>query len=135
MSDEIKSPEKPFEYPMMPVFDMGIGRELGSLDSRLARVEHDIQRLDAKTDIIYGKLDAKIEAVDRRVDKCLLAINRMDERIKSLADAHKADFQHLAEAHKADFQHLSDSIKSTRTLTLGILAAVIAGFILQFFFK
>ncbi len=71
MSDEVK--DKTFEFPMMPIFGVDLGRELGSLDSRLSRVENDIQ-----------KLDAKIDAVDSRVDKCAGVITRMDERVKSL---------------------------------------------------
>ncbi len=80
MSDEVRAGEKTFEMPMMPVYGIEIGRELGALDSRLTRVENDIQ-----------KLAAKIDVVDGRVDKCLIAINRMYERITALADGQKSD--------------------------------------------
>ena len=87
MSDENKTKEKTFEFPMMPIFGLDLGRELGSIDSRLTRVENDVQKLDAKIDIVEARLTAKIEAVDGRVDKCLMAINRLDERTKNLSMA------------------------------------------------
>jgi hypothetical protein len=76
--------EKPFDLgPILPMFGAGIdlGERLGSVDSRLNRVERDIQVLDVKIE----RLDAKIDAVDGRVDKCLVAINRLDERTKHLS--------------------------------------------------
>ncbi len=91
---------------MVPFFGLDLARELGSIDSRLTRVENDI--VEVKRDI---------KAVDERVDKCLVAINR------------------LADAQKADFRYLSDAVRSTRTLMAGLWVTVIGGFILQFFFK
>ena len=74
MSDENR-PKDPrgYEIPMLPIYGLDLGRELGALDSRLARVEYDIVEL---------KRDLK--SVDGRVDKCLVAINRLGERTRSL---------------------------------------------------
>ena len=109
MSDENKTKEKTFEFPMMPIYGLDLGRELGSIDARLNQLEsdnreikRDIKELDAKFAAMVGELDAKltamigdgdarltdkIEAVDGRVDKCLMAINRLDERTKNLSMA------------------------------------------------
>jgi flagellar capping protein FliD len=88
MSAEFAHKENNYEIPMMPVFDMGIGRELGSLDSRLARVETDVQKLDAKIDAVEAKLSAKIDAIDAKfeskTDKMAYQLNRLDERTKSM---------------------------------------------------
>jgi prolyl-tRNA synthetase len=124
VSNEVPPKEKNVKYPMMPVFDLGIGRELGSLDSRLARVENDIQvlgakieKLDDKIDVVEARLSTKIEAgdaklaekieaVNDRVNGCLVAINR------------------LAAGHKF-----------TQATLIGLWVAVIAGIILQLFIK
>jgi hypothetical protein len=60
-----------------------------------------------------------------------VAINRMDERMKAMDER----ITTMADGHKADFQHLADAIKSDRTLLYAILAAVVAGFFLQYFGK
>jgi predicted nucleic acid-binding Zn-ribbon protein len=131
VSDEIKSKEKAFEFPMMPIFGVDLGERLGDLAAGQRQLSADIQKLEARMDKLEAKIDAvdakltaKIDAVDARVDKCLVAISRLDERMTSMADA-----------HKADFQHVSDAIKSDRTLMYAILAAVVAGFFLQYFAK
>ena len=67
------------------------------------------RKLDAAIDIVEARLIAKIEALGGRVDKCLMAINRLDERTKNL--------------------------ESKLGLSGAALAAVIAGIVLQFFFK
>ncbi|MDR1044890.1 MAG: hypothetical protein LBP33_07205 [Candidatus Adiutrix sp.] len=95
MSDEPRNKDKTFDFPMMPIYGLDLGRELGSLDSRLGRVENDIQ-----------KLDAKIDNVDGRVNKCLVAIHRLDERSRN-----------------------------TNFMLGGTLVAVLAGIVLQLFFK
>jgi hypothetical protein len=124
----MKSTEKNFEVPLVPYFGIDLARELGSMDSRLTRVENDIQKLDAKVDIVYGKLDAKIDSVDGRVDRCLVSINRMDERIISME-------KRMDERINSMEKHLGGRLDSHRTLMFSILATVIGGFILQFFFK
>ncbi len=131
MSDESKPKEKTFEFPMMPIFGVDLGERLGSLDARQKQMGTDLQKMDAsldsgiqklnaridklesKIEAVDAKLTAKIEAVDGRVDKCLLAINRLDERLISLAESRKSD----------------------HNLLIGLWVTVIAGFILQFFFK
>lgn len=117
MSSESTTKEKTFEMPMVPFFSLDLAREVGSMDSRLARVENDIQKLDSKIDVVDAKLTAKIEAVDNRVDKCLVAINRMDERINAM-DA-----------------RLTGRINSLSAMMAGLWVTVIAGIVLQFFFK
>ena len=118
MSDETKYKERAFEFPMMPIFGVDLGERLGSMDARLSRVETDIQILDAK----IQKLDAKIDTVDGRVDKCLIAINRLDERMVAMekrTDERAGSIEKRLDSHRA--------------LMLGILAAVVAGIILQYF--
>ncbi len=84
MSDEIKSKEKSFEFPMMPLFGLDLGRELGALDARLARVENDIVEIKHDIKALDDRLRRDIKLVDDRVDRCLVAINRIDERMKNL---------------------------------------------------
>lgn len=107
MSNEIKRSDMPnYEPPPFWTIDLGErwGRELGSIDSRLTRVENDILKLDAKIDKLDAKVDAKIDEVNGRLDKCLIAMNRMDERWAS-----------------------------TRAVMFGLFVSVLAGIILLFF--
>ncbi len=139
MSDEIKPKDKTFEFPMMPIFGVDLGRELGSIDSRLNRMENDIlevkrdikavdAKLTAKIDAVEAKLEAKIDAVDAKLtakidavdakfeaktDKMAYALNRLDERTKNL----------------------DSKISLSIGLTGAILAAVVAGIFLQYFAK
>ena len=101
MSDDPKSKEKSYDFPMVPIFGLDLGRDLGSMDSRLTRVENDIQevkrdiksldtKFDAKIDALEARLNARftatddrIDVVDKRVDKCLVAINRIGERTRN----------------------------------------------------
>lgn len=73
-SKNTKAPRNPKFNPFWGL-DLGErwGRELGSIDSRLTRLESDVQ-----------KLDLKVDMVDGRVDKCLVAINHLDERFNSM---------------------------------------------------
>ncbi len=73
MSDESKSKEKTFEFPMMPIFGLDLGRELGSIDARLIQLENDNREI--KRDI--KELDAK-------TDKMGHALHRLDERTKTM---------------------------------------------------
>ena len=107
MSDDIRPKEKTFEFPMMPIFGVDLGERLGEFAAGQKQMRGDVQELKAE----IHELKAEIKAVDGRVDKCLVAINRLDERMNALADGRKSD----------------------RNLLFGILAAVIAGFISQYF--
>ncbi|MDR2945178.1 MAG: hypothetical protein LBV79_00300 [Candidatus Adiutrix sp.] len=121
MSDESKKPEafSPKTPSFTPFWGLDLARELGSLDSRLGRVENDIQKMDAKIDVVEYRLTAKIEAVDARVDKCLVAINRLDERMVAM--------------EKRFDDRLTAISKTTHTFGAAVLAAVLAGIILQYF--
>lgn len=85
MSDDNK-PKEParYEIPMMPIYGLDLGRELGSLDSRLARVESDVLELKRDQKEMEARLTGDIKTVDARVDKCLVAINRLDEHTRNL---------------------------------------------------
>ena len=109
---------------MMPIYGLDLGKELGSIDARLAQHDKEFTKIEARLDALDAKFEAKIDAldakfetkinaldtkiglVDARVDKCLVAINRLDERTKNLS-----------------------------LTTGGILAAVVAGLVLQFLFR
>ncbi|MDR2947500.1 MAG: hypothetical protein LBV79_12255 [Candidatus Adiutrix sp.] len=122
MSDEIRDKDKnKFEFPMMPIYGVDLGRELGDLaagqrqlNARMDKLEDKIDaveaRLTAKIDAVDARLTDKIEAVDSRVDKCLVAINRLDERTQSQG-------------------------RALWGFGIAIFAAVIAGIILQYFDK
>ncbi len=114
MSDDLKSTEKPFEFPMMPIFGVDLGERLGELAAGQKQTKSDIQELkaeikaldakfeakiealDAKLEAKTDKLEAKIEALDAKLDdktdkleaktdKMAYAINRLDERTKHLS--------------------------------------------------
>ncbi len=122
MNDVNKSSDKPFEFPMMPIFGVDLGERLGSMDARLTRVE---------TDVMEIKRD--IKTLDDRVDKCLVAVNRMDERLTAVDGRLAAAERHLSGRLDSVERHLSGRLNSMRAMIIGLYVAVAAGFILQYF--
>ncbi len=76
MSDESKSTT--FEFPMMPIFGVDLGRELGELAAGQRQIEARMDKLEAKIDAVDAKFEAK-------TDKMAYTLHRLDERSKHLA--------------------------------------------------
>jgi hypothetical protein len=102
----MKPMEKPFEYPMMPIFGLDLGERLGELAAGQRQMEARLDRLETKIDAVDAKFEAK-------TDKMAYTLHRLDERTKSL----------------------ESKIGLSIGLSGAVLAAVLAGIILQFFFK
>lgn len=169
MSDDIKRTAETFqEHPFNPFLGLDIGerwgRELGSIDSRLIRIENDGLKLDSKVDVVEARLISKIDSVEVRLnDKIDVVEARLNDKIDALdakLDAVEAKLNDKIDALEAKLSDkieavdkrvdkllnavirlderinaLEDSRKSDRALMIGMWATVAAGIILQFFLK
>ncbi len=79
------------------------------LGERLGEFAAGQRQMEARLD----RLETRIDALDAKTDKMAYALNRLDERTK----------------------HLESKFNLSIGLSGAILAAVIAGIVLQFFFK
>lgn len=84
MSDESKS-TKTFEFPMMPILGLDVGKDLGELSAGQKQMENNIQRLEVRIDAVDAKLDAIGAKFEAKTDKMANALHRLDERTKNLS--------------------------------------------------
>lgn len=85
MSNEFKSTEKPFEFPMMPIFGIDLGERLGELAAGQRQTRSDIQELKAEIKAIDAKIEALDTKFEAKTDKMANTIHRLDERVKHLS--------------------------------------------------
>ena len=83
-----------------------------------------MQKLDAKIDTVETRLTARIEAVEMKVDVVEARLTAKIEGVDARVDSCRAAIDRLTEGYK--FYH---------TVSIGLLVAVAAGVVLQFFLK